>query len=302
MHPSLKTLSAACASALLVACADMGSASRPMAPGRAHAGLSADDAYVLARQQHLASRWPAAIDNYQAALRANPRHVNANNGLATLYAEQGNLPKAIGIWRELTVDAPDSATSAFIHSNLGYAYLLNGDFQLAIASLEKACVLDPFSARAWRHLGDALVKVGDDERAQRMFRQADALDRHDLRHDLAVTAAQAKHAQAGKPIVDVEAALAVSVQASAAVSAVADVPDLPSTEIRRTGSAMYELRRPERSSRAAPAPTAAPAIPPATASVVQASARGGGACWTHCARTGSGIQAGAAAPGHQARR
>lgn len=262
MHPAVKTLSAACASALLVACADLGQLGRPPAAS-ARGGLSADDAYVLARQQHLASRWPAAIDNYQAALRADPRHLNANNGLATLYAEQGLLPKAIGMWRELTVDAPDSAATAYIHSNLGYAYLLNGDYQLAIASLERACVLDPFNPRAWRHLGNALLKVGEESRAARMFKQADTLEKHDVRGDYATTGATpaAAVAAAAGDIDGVLARTSPNVPVAPdqvppapgkpgePVPAMA-APEWPRIEIRQTGSAMFELRRPA----AAPVP------------------------------------------------
>ncbi|WP_426194808.1 LytR C-terminal domain-containing protein [Massilia sp. DWR3-1-1] len=247
MRPTVKTLCAACASALLVACADMGP------PGRT--GISADEAYVLARQQHLAARLPAAIDNYQAALRTNPRHLNATNGLATLYAEQGNLPKAIGMWRALTLDTADSAATAYIHSNLGYAYLLNRDYQLAIASLERACVLDPLGHRAWRHLGEALAKVGQDERARRMLHQAATLEQHDLRGDYALT---------GTPplpgVSDIDSAAAAgSVAASpapaappSAMPAATAAPELPATELHQTGSAMFELRRPRPAAAARP--------------------------------------------------
>jgi Flp pilus assembly protein TadD len=263
MRPTVKTLSAACASALLVACADMGQLARPPAPPRPN--VSADEAYVLARQQHLAYRLPAAIDSYQTALRADPRHVNATNGLATLYAEQGNLPKAIGMWRELALDMTDTPATAFIHSNLGYAYLLNGDYSLAIAELERACVLDPLSHRAWRHLGDALVKTGQDERASRMLKQADTLEQHDLRGDYALTGMVAPG-----PARDVDAALAAfsaafnppapAAPAAAAAAAAADPDGWPRTQIKQTGSAMYELHRPA-PSMAAAAAAAKPAPP-----------------------------------------
>ena len=280
MRPTVKTLSAACASALLVACADMGHFARPASP---RPGVSADEAYVLARQQHLASRLPAAIDSYQTALRVDPHHVNATNGLATLYAEQGKLPKAIAMWRELTFDVSDSPATAFIHSNLGYAYLLNGDYQLAIAELERACVLDPLSNRAWRHLGDALNKVGQEERATRMLRQADSLEQHDLRGDYALTGAVPPGG-----VADIDAALLSTAKAAPvaapaptphadAATSVAGADDWPRTEIHQTGSAMFELRRPVSAVRAsasmvpkAPATVMAPAPVPATAAPTEA--------------------------------
>lgn len=234
MRPTVKTLSTACASALLFACADLGHRGELPAPPPQQAG-SADDAYVLGRQQHLANRYPAAIDNYHAALRADPHHVNATNGLATLYAEQGNFPKAIALWRELT-STPAAAAgpgNAFLFSNLGYAHLLNGDYQEAIAALERACVLDPLNHRAWRHLGAALAKLGQRERAQLMARQADALERHDFRSDYALDR------RSGGTAID---------------DAVAAQDKLASTEVRQTGNGMFELRR-------APAPAAPRAKP-----------------------------------------
>ncbi|MDB5754790.1 MAG: hypothetical protein JWR56_1218, partial [Massilia sp.] len=160
MRPTVKYLSTACAGALLFACADTSHRGEPHAP-LAQASGSPDDAYVLGRQQHLANRYPAAIESYQAALRIEPHHVNATNGLATLYAERGDLPKAIALWRELTAGtgAASGSGTAFLFSNLGYAHLLNGDYRQAVTALERACVLDPLNHRAWRHLGGALEKL-----------------------------------------------------------------------------------------------------------------------------------------------
>lgn len=248
MRPTVKYLSTACAGALLIACADIGHRGALPAPPARMAG-SPDDAYLLGRQQHLASRFPAAIDAYQAALRADPQHLNATNGLATLYAEQGDLQKAIKLWQELTRTAAAGHGTAFLYSNLGYAYLLNGDYRQAIAALERACVLDPLNHRAWRHLGSALEKLGQGERAQLMYQQAGTLEQHDLTADYALarrSGVVAPEVAAGAPA----------------------APDgWAVTEVRQTGSGMFVLRR------AAPGPSAPvaaamPAMPePAAAPV-----------------------------------
>jgi hypothetical protein len=237
MRPTVKILSTACAGALLFACADIGHRGEPPAPPAQMAG-SPDDAYVLGRQQHMASRFPAAIGFYQAALRADPRHVNATNGLATLYAEQGDFPKAIALWRELTSSAaaPSGPGTAFLYSNLGYAYFLNGNYQQAIAALERACVLDPLNHRAWRHLGSSLEKLGQGERAQLMFKQAGTLEQHDFKADYALAQ------RAGVAAID------------GAVGSAAAPGGWAATEVRQTSSGMFELRR------AAPAPAAPPAV------------------------------------------
>jgi Flp pilus assembly protein TadD len=219
----MKYLSTACAGALLFACADVGQRTAPLA----QAAGSPDDAYVLGRQQHLASRYPAAIESYQAALRADPHHVNASNGLATLYAERGELAKAIALWRELTAaaGAASGPGSAFLFSNLGYAQLLNGDYRQAITALERACVLDPLNHRAWRHLGGALDKLGQHERARLMYRQASALEQHNFKADYALAQ------RSGVAAID----------SAAAKPPASD--GLAATEVRQTGSGMFELRR-----------------------------------------------------------
>ena len=236
MRPTVKYLSTACAGALLFACADVSHHSAPPAPLAQNAG-SPDDAYLIGRQQHMANRFPAAIESYQAALRADPRHVNATNGLATLYAEQGDLPKAIALWSELTGSsaAPAGPASAFLYSNLGYAHLLNGEYRQAIAALERACVLDPLSHRAWRHLGSSLEKIGQYERAQLMFKQASTLEQHDFKADYTLTQRKG-----------------IAAAIDGAIGAAQD--GWAKTEVRQTASGMFELRR------AAP-PAPAPAMP-----------------------------------------
>ena len=258
MRPTVKYLSSACAGALLFACADIGPRGALPAQPAQLAG-SPDDAYVLGRQQHLANRYPAAIASYQAALRLDPRHVNATNGLATLYAEQGNFPQAIALWRELTAPstAPSGPGAAFLYSNLGYAHLLNGDYQQAVAALERACVLDPLNYRPWRHLGSALEKLGQTERAQLMFKQASTLEQHDFKVDYALVKRGAAAPVAG-------AVVAATVTAAAADSWVA-------TEVRQSANGMFELRRtpPPAAVAAKPVPVAAVTLAPAVAAVEQ---------------------------------
>lgn len=241
MRPTVKYLSTACAGALLFACADVSHRGEPNAPLVRAAG-SPDDAYLVGRQQHMSKRYPAAIASYEAALRADPRHINATNGLATLYAEQGDFPKAIALWKELTEGPAASAGrgTSFLYSNLGYAHLLNGDFQQAIAALEGACLLDPLNYRAWRHLGSSLEKIGQTERAQLMYKQASTLEQHDFKSDYAL--AQRKGV----------AAIDGAVRTGPA-------PDgWAKTEVRQTGSGMFELRR-----AAPPTPMPVAATPPA---------------------------------------
>ncbi|PQO95742.1 hypothetical protein C5614_16845 [Massilia phosphatilytica] len=178
----LATLPVLC-SGLLLAC------SSP--PPQPHTGTSAfpaaDDSYLRGRNLYLARRYDDAIAAYQAALRIDVTHVNARNGLAVAYAEQRDFAHAIPIWRELTRDVTMASgpASAFLFSNLGYAYLLSGDADAAQVALEKACLLDPLNHRAWQYLGETLLKLGQEERGRQMLRQAEALREHDFRTDYA---------------------------------------------------------------------------------------------------------------------
>lgn len=228
MNIRMKRVAAACAGAfLLAACADFGQRVAVQGP-EAGASPAARDAWLLARSQHLAGRHDAALASYAAALKADPRHVNARNGLAALHAERGDLARAISLWLELTGEAAGRAgpESAFLFSNLGYAHLLQGEAEKARAVLEKACVLDPLNARAWNHLGNALEKLGETDRAQLMYRQAAALRQHDFKADYALAK------RAGVAAID------------QAVRAAPRADDgWATTEVRQLASGMYELHR-----------------------------------------------------------
>ena len=246
MNTTLKRLTTVYAGAFLfAACADLGY--RPMAAAqRAPVATSANEAYILGRSLHMARRFDAATASYLAALQADPKHVNARNGLATLYAELGDFAKAIPIWQQLTRDADGQAgpDSAFLFSNLGYAHFLSGDYDKALAALEKACVLDPLNYRAWRHLGSALDKLGQSERAQLMYKQAAALREHDFKADYALAR------QAVAPAIE------------KAVNALPrDENAWGSTEVRQLVNGMFELHRIPALVNAEPAPVDRLAVP-----------------------------------------
>ncbi|GAB3461448.1 hypothetical protein GCM10027321_22100 [Massilia terrae] len=183
MRIPFERLSILCAGPLLVACASL--SGRFALPDQPPAARSADDAYQIGRNYHLAHQYDRALHAYRDALAADPAHVNARNGMATLYAERRAFEQAIPIWRELTtgLTMASGPSSAYLFTNLGYAYFLNGQYGDAVTALEKACLLDPLSYSAWFHLGESLQKLGQVERAQDMFRQAAALQSHDARAD-----------------------------------------------------------------------------------------------------------------------
>lgn len=150
MNLTLKTIAAACAGAMLLACA-----SSPESPVR-----------------------PPGRDLGDAGAEQNRR--------ATELAEKADYTGAIALWREMTAAAPDAPETAYLYRNLGYALFLNGEYDASLAALEKACLLDPLNSRGWMHLGSALRKLGQHERADMMFRQANTLERHEFTADYAL--------------------------------------------------------------------------------------------------------------------
>jgi len=217
-----------CSSALLLACS-----SAPWRQDVAASVFAADDSYLRGRNLYLARRYDEAIVAYEEALRIDGRHVNARNGLAIAYAERRDFAHAIPIWRDLTRDASMASgpASAFLFANLGYAYLLSGDADGAQVALEKACLLDPLNQRAWQYLGEALIKLGQEERGQQMLRQAEALRAHDFRADYAT-------ANGGTRLPAIEQAMRADRRADQRADEV-----WGSVEVVRRDSGMLELRR-----------------------------------------------------------
>ena len=168
-----------CSACMLLACATVEHRALP---------VGADAASRMGREHQLARRSVDAVRLYRQALLADSQHVNARNGLATALAEQGDLRGAIALWQALTAQLGTDAgpATAYLFSNLGYAYFLDGQYDAAREAQERACLLDPMHADAWQRLATTLFKAGDAARAARMARQADTLKRHDVRIDAAL--------------------------------------------------------------------------------------------------------------------
>ena len=181
MRLTLSRLAAACTCLGLAACTTQ------LAHAPVAAWPDADAAYVAGRQHFERGDLPAAQAAYEQALRHAPRHVNARNGLAVLHAQRGEHVAAIAQWQALTQETGTARPQqAYLFSNLGHAYSLDGRDAQALPVLEQACLLDPLNALAWQHLAQVLERLGQHERAALMRRQAASLREHDLRRDLAI--------------------------------------------------------------------------------------------------------------------
>lgn len=234
MRWTISRLTAACACLGLGACAShTAQAPLPTLAGADVADL-ADLAYAAGRRHFDAGELPAAQAAYEQALRRAPRHVNARNGLAVLHAQRGEHDAAIAQWLALTRQggAP-RPQQAYLFSNLGHAYYLSGRDALALPALEQACLLDPLNALAWQHLALVLERLGQHERAAVMRRQAQSLQEHDLRSDVALL-----HSAAAPQLEPAEAQAApamarIEITQSDGMARLQRVPALPAAPLPR---------------------------------------------------------------------
>ena len=242
MRLTLSRLAAACACLGLAAC------STQLAHAPVAAWPDADAAYVAGRQHFERGDLSAAQAAYALALRHAPRHVNARNGLAVLHAQRGEHDAAIAHWLALTQETGMARPQqAYLFSNLGHAYSLDGRDAQALPVLEQACLLDPLNALAWQHLAQVLERLGQHERAALMRRQAASLREHDVRRDLAVLrgAAAPQLVPAPAPVPEAPAMARVEITQSDGMARLQRVP----AAVRSVPAAV-----PERPMPAAPRP------------------------------------------------
>lgn len=181
MHLSLSRMAAACACLSLGACAS----SAVHAPSvQMHDIAGADLAYAAGRRHFDAGDLLAAQASYTLAMRSDPDHVDAHNGLAVLHAQRGDIGAAIALWQAATnKDGMHQPQYAYVFANLGHAYALAGRHADALPMLEQACLLAPLNARHWQQLAQVLLQLGQRERAELMLAQAQSLQAHDARSD-----------------------------------------------------------------------------------------------------------------------
>ncbi len=137
-----------------------------------HGGEQAQGYYELGRYYQSQNRYVLALDAYDKALATDPRHVEALNGRAALFAAQGRYDEAERDLRAALALAP---AAAHLHNNLGYTLLLQQRPADAVVALEEAARLDPKSPKTWNNLGIAYAGVGDAVRAESSTRRANEL-------------------------------------------------------------------------------------------------------------------------------
>jgi tetratricopeptide (TPR) repeat protein len=115
----------------------------------------------------------AALEKYNAAIKANANHAYALNDRGSIYMKQGQLDKAIADYEKA---AKADSKSAFIFNNLGSAYRKNGDLDKAIDAYSKAVKLKDDYAIAYNNRGMAYFEKGQLEKARGDFDKALSID------------------------------------------------------------------------------------------------------------------------------
>ncbi len=114
--------------------------------------------------QYEAQQLTEAEGAFRKAIQYTPHFVDAHQGLGTVLAVTGRLPKAIEQWEEGLKHDPDNETLRFFiasaWSNLGSTQYAAQQLTEAEASFRKALSYDPHLVDAHRNLGAVLAVTG----------------------------------------------------------------------------------------------------------------------------------------------
>ncbi len=141
-----------------------------------HSGVQASGYYELGRFLQEQQRYGDAVVAYRKALELDPKHVDAHNGLGTVYALLGQYAEAHIEFGEALALAPDNAT---VLNNIGYTFLLERKPVQAIGPLTRATELVPQSTRYTANLqiaiNDPTVRKNQNEQNNQSPGPAEAL-------------------------------------------------------------------------------------------------------------------------------
>lgn len=115
---------------------------------------------------HQLNDFQTALENYNMALRLNPRYAEAINNIGTVYYAKRKTKRAIKEYKKALDYAPRSAS---IYSNLGTAYFARKKYAQAFSAYQEALNLDPDVFEHRNAAGSLLQERNVDERAKFHF-------------------------------------------------------------------------------------------------------------------------------------
>jgi tetratricopeptide (TPR) repeat protein len=128
---------------------------------------------VRGRLAFASGRYEEAVNEFSAAVAADPTSARALVNLGTALAKVGDLDAAVVKYREALSVEPDQTTA---HFNLGSSLLEEGRPGEAIPHLEAVLRAAPYDAQAHLLMAQALVAAGNDRASLEHFERVAELD------------------------------------------------------------------------------------------------------------------------------
>jgi tetratricopeptide (TPR) repeat protein len=111
--------------------------------------------------------WRAGAEYMKRSLELQPDDAHALNYLGYTYADHGvYLEEAESLILRALEQRPQDG---FIIDSLGWVYFKQGRFREAVDALRRAVGIAPKDPVIWEHLGDALLELGEPEKAREAY-------------------------------------------------------------------------------------------------------------------------------------
>lgn len=108
------------------------------------------------------------VQKYKSALEKNPKDVEALTGLANMYYDSGQYPKAITYYEKIVTIEPKNSN---VQSDLGTSYFYTKDYEKAIEHFNKAIEVDKKNLNARYNLGVAYKDQGKKDLAKKTWEE-----------------------------------------------------------------------------------------------------------------------------------
>lgn len=157
---TLRPITIALGACLLQACAAPPTqkelAMQPVLRVRHSADQTAATYYQLGKYHQERGNVDLARAAYAYSVELDGRQLEARNALAAIHAQQGRLEDAKVLLLQLVAEYPGVAHP---YNNLGYVHYLQGNYDAAVATLQRALVLDSENPRTRNNLQAAKVEL-----------------------------------------------------------------------------------------------------------------------------------------------
>ncbi len=114
-----------------------------------------------------------AIKELKEIIRINPNYTSVYSHLAKIYKEIGQVQKSVSILKEGLKNNPGNI---LLLSNFGIFLVENGEYRLAIDSLNQCTLLNKHDPEIFNYLGVAYYRIGDFDKAMLNYRKSLEID------------------------------------------------------------------------------------------------------------------------------